>query len=461
MLSWLILGILLSTTLAFPTLPQGVSRPKCRHWKSTPFPASRHDQLRRSSISASMLPHIHFSAASVLLVTSHLGMMADKVIPNIGILVTLISAAFASNLHLVPTNHHLYDLCWSTFLPASLVLMMIGDDSQSSITTNKTLRKTTHSNIKNIRLVGYSFLVGSIGSILGCIYSFTIFQAKVSSAAIVAGCLSASYIGGSVNFFATAKILGGDASLITSMAAVDLLVMAIYLVTLSACLKWRKLNQLFWEDDGDNNTQENTDHVEYKSMQGTPTVLKRPRTMSSASALLVFITLTIVQISNHMEAKLASILPGTACGIICLLTSLIRLPLTNLPPWKDMQAMAKQLSSWSFQLLFAAIGISANLGQALSSGPTCLLFSIWALIVHSLVVLLGSLVLRHTVCPSLRLEHVLVASNAAIGGPATAAAFCGQLGLVTLTVAATLWGVIGYAIGTGIGVTVTRSLLHL
>ena len=407
-----------------------------------------------------MLPYTTVSAASGLLVSSRLGLMANKIIPNIGILVTLVSAAIASNLHLVPTNHGLYDLCWSMFLPASLVLMLIGDDSQSYTTTNSKIYTNTHNNIKYIRLVGYSFLIGSIGSILGCIYSFTIFQAKIPSAAIAAGCLCASYIGGSVNFFATAKILGGDASLLSSMAAVDLLIMAIYLVALSSCIKWRKLNQLFWKDD-DKNPQENPLGGQFKAIQGTSIVLEEPRRTLSASALLVIIALTIVQVSNHMEAKLASIIPGTACGIICVLTSLIRVPLSNLPLWKDMQAVAKRLSSWAFQLLFAAIGISANLGQALSSGPACLLFSMLALIVHSLVVFMGSLFLRHTFCPSLRLDHVLVASNAAIGGPATAAAFCGQLGLVSFTVAATLWGVIGYAIGTGIGVTVTRSLLRL
>ena len=64
----------------------------------------------------------------------------------------------------------------------------------------------------------------------------------------------------------------------------------------------------------------------------------------------------------------------------------------------------------------------------------------------------------------LRLANVLTASNAAIGGPATAAAFGGQVtGIGTgekrgLTVAATVWGVVGYAIGTTIGVALYRLL---
>ena len=53
--------------------------------------------------------------------------------------------------------------------------------------------------------------------------------------ALLTGCLCASYIGGTVNFFATAKLLkdtvGGDAvmgSAFGSMAAADLVVMAFY-----------------------------------------------------------------------------------------------------------------------------------------------------------------------------------------------------------------------------------------
>ena len=55
----------------------------------------------------------------------------------------------------------------------------------------------------------------------------------------------------------------------------------------------------------------------------------------------------------------------------------------------------------------------------------------------------------------LQLRHVLVASNAAIGGPATAAAFAGQQ-KTGLTLAATLWGVVGYGVGTNLGIAASQ-----
>jgi uncharacterized membrane protein len=96
-------------------------------------------------------------------------------------------------------------------------------------------------------------------------------------------------------------------------------------------------------------------------------------------------------------------------------------------------------------------------------GPACLVFSLWALLVHLIVVVVGSLPLR------VELEDVWIASNAAIGGPATAAAFCNrmknnsngdnnQLLQGRTMVAATVWGVVGYAIGTTLGVAIYRAI---
>ena len=65
---------------------------------------------------------------------------------------------------------------------------------------------------------------------------------------------------------------------------------------------------------------------------------------------------------------------------------------------------------------------------------------------------------------SLDLEDVWIASNAAIGGPVTAAAFCSRMKkrdpykLQGRTIAATVWGVVGYAIGTFLGVLAYRTV---
>ena len=149
-----------------------------------------------------------------------------------------------------------------------------------------------------------------------------------------------------------------------------------------------------------------------------------------------------------------------------------------------MQDIALPLSEVMFHLLFASIGTSANLRQALQSGPACLAFSSLSLAIHIIITFGGCRIIRdwtwynnHTgktrnrpsrlaasvEPPRMELEDVLIASNAAIGGPATAAAFCSQMNdknnlrrLRGRTMAATFWGVFGYGIGTTIGIAMYR-----
>ena len=57
------------------------------------------------------------------------------------------------------------------------------------------------------------------------------------------------------------------------------------------------------------------------------------------------------------------------------------------------------------------------------------------------------------------LDELIVASNANVGGPATAASFAGLLGRPNLIVPATLYGTLGYGIATTLGVGLFHSLL--
>ena len=95
------------------------------------------------------------------------------------------------------------------------------------------------------------------------------------------------------------------------------------------------------------------------------------------------------------------------------------------------------------------------------------------------VVVVGSYWLFPCQAWKIGLEEIWIASNAAIGGPVTAAAFCTRLKKTTTrkgtptnnddndnesllmvgrTTAATVWGIVGYAIGTTIGVGLYRFL---
>jgi uncharacterized membrane protein len=302
---------------------------------------------------------------------------------------------------------------------------------------------------------------------VGCFVSFLIcakwpnLWLTPPNAAIAASCLCASYIGGSVNFFATSRILRGPNDLITSMAAADLLVMALYFAFLTAALQSSRLKTLFHnEQDLETETTNALTLLREAETDSLPLKNSFSLQMVLATMLVAALSLGIVEIANRVEGILDPILPGTACAVICLLSTLVLRYMPRTPQfWRDFKSAAKPLSQICFHLLFASLGMSANLGQAFSvQGPACVWFSLTALLIHMFITLTGSLVLKRFI--NIKLEHVLVASNAAIGGPATAAAFCGQISSTGagLVVAATVWGVVGYAIGTGISIHLYRVL---
>jgi uncharacterized membrane protein len=465
----------------------------------------RHD-IRGDLLQTSALPAVAAlvesgTAVSALVLGTVTGRAFDrKILPNSGILVTLATSAILSNTGLAPASHVVYDICWSTLLPASLALLLLslstakGSANDATDVTKKynqqPKQENTNSAARVVRDLALPFGLASVGSIAGCLLSFficrafpAVWQLSGPEAAQAAACLVASFIGGSVNFFATAAVLAGTtttaasttSTLVSSMAAADLVVMALYFAFLDWALYSPRLFRLFGRPSYKNSEKEDetkqpleteleANLVEtsapIESPPTTTTIAQRFGSLFQKTRAIVLVSglaLAIVQVAVRVERTLSNIIPGTACAAIAVLTPGIQrfLPSQN-QLVTEMKEVAAPLAEWCFLCLFASIGMSANLGQALRSGPSCLLFSLTALMVHVVIVFSGSLRIGS------RLEDVLVASNAAVGGPATAAAFSGRIPKSPrsngLFMAATVWGVVGYAVGTTIGVAMYRAL---
>jgi hypothetical protein len=214
----------------------------------------------------------------------------------------------------------------------------------------------------------------------------------------------------------------------------------------------------------------------------------------------------LVSFANYIERVVSCRfgVPGTSCAVLAVIAPIINswMQQRNMKQssnnnknnnnnnnnkmdslFQTMTNVANPLSDFFFLTFFASLGLSIDLSTALMSfGPACIAFSMLALSIHVVGTLIGcwplarlssSLYRQRKVNKSmvdngeieddgLRLEEAWIASNAAIGGPATAAAYVmncmkgrsardDQL-LQGRTIAATFWGVVGYAVGTILGV---------
>ena len=519
-------------------------------------------------------------AASSLIISSILGIVSDIKLrkwigSGNGILVTLVSASIIANIKLfsTPSNHFLYDICWTKFLPMSLAFLLLANDTNDNNDTNISTTETietknnkfeaitksspflSSSILKQIQSLCIPFVIGCIGSILGCACSFFVFASKPkkkfilsntsswihrqtknlsnTNAALAAGCLCSSYIGGSINFFTTAKLLQKDfsndeksAALFSAMAASDVMVMAIYFAFLSWCVSSKTMWTIFpktWtkkkrypfklrsktmfmesvnsmtsrsiENQNDSSKHSLQDQqINIKTKINSKYIVAKIRNhIMTNSIIMLSIAYTIVSISNKFEKRIENIVPGTSCAFIALFSTilnhfLLRHDMTYNPqnPFVFLNIKQKQMihntispffSSICLHLLFASIGMNVKISIILSQGVTAFLFATFALVIHVTFLFGLSFIFNNTqILPkTISLDEMAVASNAAIGGPATAAAFAGTINerrdiyIVNnqtlqddttkgLVLSATVWGVIGYSLGTTIGISLGRFL---
>ena len=305
-----------------------------------------------------------------------------------------------------------------------------------------------------------------------------------------------------------------------SMAAADVLIMAVYFAALMGLVQSGTMRSWFPGRGGVGG--ENEGNGANAGGRDGPTAYPSPGEMTAtgpsgggqdtaiaggvraaAALFAASLSLLIVESSNALERAASPVAPGLGCGFVALQSALARRLLGRSGRGREgsegggvarrersrrgafalaVDSVAPVASDLCLRLFFASVGASADLYRALERGPACVAFASLALAVHATTILLGTLAARGALGRGGRgagegdgpgpssswmispcVEEVAVASNAAIGGPATAAAFASSVakswtaearrGLQT---AAMVWGVVGYAAGTGIGVAMTR-----
>ena len=131
-------------------------------------------KCRCTALTSMHLSPSTITATASVAISASAGFTIDKLYnQDSGLIITLVLAAILSNFGLfgyhVPSMHPIYDLCWSKFLPASLALTLFTNASEHDNMQGDV--ETTKTSLDVIIAVGIPFTIGSIGSILGCLFS--------------------------------------------------------------------------------------------------------------------------------------------------------------------------------------------------------------------------------------------------------------------------------------------------
>lgn len=351
-----------------------------------------------------------------------------------GILVTMISMSLLSMAGVVPVASNpnikvdVYDMVFSYFIPISIPMLLFSTNITKIIKESGKL------------LVAY--IIGAIGIVIGCFIAYSFIDLGEDSGN-TAGVIAATLVGGSVNFIAAAKILNFSTNpLFTATIAVDNFVSNLYTLFLFLTPSIIFLSRFFVKPKKENLEDAEEKHLEEKF----PITLER-------IAVSLFIAALIAALGSMIAPPLQNLLQ-TDLNLSLLLITIFAVVAANLFP-KQLIALEKtsfSLGMWMMYVFLAVIGAATNIEQILSIGPSVLLFYITIMLFH--FVFLVSLAKLF----KLDVYEVVVSSAANIMGPSVAAPMAASMGRKKLVTPGILVGILGYVIGTFIGVSIAMYL---
>ena len=247
----------------------------------------------------------------------------------------------------------------------------------------------------------------------------------------LAGLLSATFTGGSLNFVSVARSLEIPPSLLLIATAADHV----------AFTAWFVVSLLIGRGGRQHRA---TDTPVLKSSASTPT---NAFVMPSLREVLFGLLWggAVLLISDRMGGFLR--LLGIDVPSILVLTT-VALIAAQLPR-SDSRSACYGLGLVLIQPFFAVIGLSSSLGDLFGDGLPVLLYAGLVVLVQAIVVLQARRWFRWP------LAECLVASQAAVGGPSTALALAGSLERPNLVLPSVAIGLLGYLLGTYVGLAVS------
>lgn len=362
-----------------------------------------------------------------------------------GAIIALIGALVLSNLKVIPTESVVYDQVWSYVVPLAITLLLY----QCNIT------KIWKESGKILIL----FLISSIGTMLGSILGFLLLNKYIPELAEIAGMMTGSYIGGGANFAAMASAFDIPGDLVSATVVSDNLLMALYffvLISIPSISFFRK-----------NFKHPHMDEVDKIGIQEGETAAssywKSKEVSLKDIGFCIGSSFVIVAISVNLSQFLSSIIPTSNAFLkiintllgnqYLVITTIAMLCATLRPKFFGNLGGAQEIGTFLIYLFFVVIGVPASISSIINKSPLLLVFCLVIVLVNMLVTFSAAKLLKFN------LEEAILASNACIGGPTTAAAMAVSKSWSKLIAPIMLIGTLGYVIGNYCGLLIGNFLL--
>lgn len=362
-----------------------------------------------------------------------------------GAIIALIGALILSNLKVIPTESVVYDQVWAYVVPLAITLLLY----QCNIT------KIWKESGKILVL----FLISSIGTMLGSTLGFLLLNKHIPELGQLAGMMTGSYIGGGANFAAMASAFDIPGDLVSAAVVSDNLLMALYffvLISIPSIAFFRKKFR-----------HPHIDEVEKVGIKEGETAAssywKSKEVSLKDIGFCIGSAFIIVALSVSLADFLASVIPTSNAFLkiintlfgnqYLIITTVTMLCATIKSDFFGNLGGAQEIGTFLIYLFFVVIGVPASISSIINNSPLLLVFCLIIVLVNMLVTFGAAKLFKFN------LEDAIVASNACIGGPTTAAAMAVSKSWSKLIAPIMLIGTLGYVIGNYCGIIVGNFLI--
>lgn len=345
-------------------------------------------------------------------------------------LLGILLAMVLSNAGVIPGTSPAYVFLGGPAVSAGIVLILLSVDVRSVLRAGPTMLA--------------AFAVGGVGTAVGaCVAALALADSIGEETWKLAGQYTGTYIGGGVNFAAVGAALDTSGEVFAAAIAADVLVTAIWMascLTVPVLFAWRTkrgtasaaAEAIDTEDDGPFEREEASLHRLLYSSVGAIELRDL--------ALLVTIVLGTLWLSNLLGAALAPV-----PSVVFLTT--IALVLAQVPAVRRLRGTAV-IGNYLVLIFLAANGAQSVLANMVVIGPPIVYFAVTTVAIHGVMIFgVGRLL-------GLDLGTLAVASQANVGGPASAMALATARGYPHLLLPGVAVGLLGYAVGNyaGLGI---------
>ena len=355
-------------------------------------------------------------------------------------IIAIFTTLILSNLNIIPTKAAVYDSVWNYVVPLAVPMLLF------------------KANIKKIakdsgRLF-FIYIISSIGTLLGSFIAFYILRGQIKDLAKIMPMFTGTYTGGSVNFVAMADNYKVDQSITSAALVADNLLMAVYFFVLIALPSINFIYKRFTHPYIDGLEREKSDETKTKAAQ----FWKAKEISLLDIAKVIATAFFIVTLSDAIARYFSYLVPKSTVFMqlvnallsnkYLIMTTMTMLASSVFSSYFERMSGSQEIGSFLIYLFFAVIGAPASLKLIIEKSPLLLLLAAIIVLVNLIISLIFGKLFKFSI------EEIIIASNANVGGPTTAAAMAVSKSWDCLIAPALLVGTLGYVLGNWYGIIV-------